>query len=160
MEYIKAQIMYPFLKRQNPLNKKYTLDLVNLDEATISKLKKAGVTLKKDTKGKGKGDYIVISSNKYPANVYDSRGNELPDSVVNSMGSGSVVSVPLKTYQTEYQGDIFTKVTLGNVRVHEYVEYKPEGLDDEDGFVYGGPQDDSDPHIDVDDDDLDDDIPF
>lgn len=159
MEYIKAEIMYPFMQSTNPLNKKYTVDLVNLSEEAIAQLEAEGITVKEDKSGKGKGHFVVATSN-FPTNVYDTQGNELPSNVVRRIGNGSVISMPIKTYTTKFGKETFTKLTLGTVRVLEMVEYTPSGH--EGSFVYDGPAPDDQKGEDQHDDkaDLEDEIPF
>lgn len=130
--FVKGTAHYAFLKRTSPVNQKYCMDLINLDEDSVAKLEAEGVSVK-DSEEKGR--WIGLTS-QYPAVVKDSKGNELPDSVVNTIGNGSLVSVPIKTYNTQYKKETFTKVTLGTVFVEKLVKYEVLPETEEDAFVY------------------------
>lgn len=150
MAYVTGIAMYPALARQNRMTGKYSMDITQLDDETVKALEEEGVNVKESD---DKGRWILVKSD-YKPKVKDTKGNDVPDEVIQKIGNGSKVSIPLKVYMTEYKKKKYYKVSLGTVFLRKLEEFQlaPDFDDEDDDFV-----------VDVNqskDEFVDDDIPF
>jgi len=128
MAVLRGTIYWADIRKPNKKTKKLQYDLGNLDKDTVKVLKEAGVRIK--DKGDDKGQFITVQGSvKYPPRVYDSQNNLLPEPV--RIGNGSTVKTNMRTYETEYEGEKFHKVSMSELMVIDMVSFG--GLEAEEG---------------------------
>ena len=135
-----------------------SVDVGDLDDASLATLKNAGVILRtvdkqdKDGNTIQKGKFVKCKSKEYSPTVIDSKKNVIgPDTLI---GNGSLVRVYFKTYEGTgpVKGQNFCGLAV--VKVLDLIEYSSDILDqiddDEEGFVSETTDVELDEDIDVD----------
>jgi len=116
---IRANIMWAYLNKQNPLSNKYSVDLTNLSDAATKALEGLGlkVSFKED-----KGHYIVCKSRR-PIQVYNAEGDEIPGDVV---GNGSKARAVVGFYDWQFSGKSGKSPSLAKLVIDELEVYEGE----------------------------------
>jgi hypothetical protein len=154
---LRGEIFWPCLRKPNDLSGKIQYDLGNMDADSLKLLKAHGIPTK--TKGDDRGAFITVKgSPEYPPKVMDSQRNPLSEPV--SLGNGTKVKVPFKTYEWTFKGKSGTGVGIGEIMVLKMVTYQGSGdgddaLAEEDGYVSAAAQ-----PSELTAEDLDDEVPF
>ena len=122
---VEAVISFPSLFETDD-NGKYSVQLCNLSDAAVERLKALGVPVKfKDDDKYGRGEYINTSSNyayKVTMDGVDMKGA--------SIGYGSRVRATLTTYDWEYRGKSGTSARVEKLEILELVETETDIPDD------------------------------
>ena len=153
---IKATIAWPFLHKKSEMSGKYEVNLCNLTVAQAKKLVALGIPkarirqedkkklAEREAEGKtvfDKGRYLVVKSGERYFTVSDNDKNVLPEDTV--VGNGSVATVTVKAipYQA-YGGGVMAG--LGDIIIHEMVEYQAPEEVEEDNTEEADDDDDED----------------
>ena len=147
-----AKLNTPMVTKMNPDDKRYSLDVGNLDKDNVKLAKELGMNVKKDDPNSGKANaglkesFVTLKKQGYDYNgnlnprpaVVDAKNNPLSDDMYKKIGNGSEVNVKFSSKTTKSG---FHQFHLEAVQVVSLIEYNsPESDDDGEGFgvVKGG----------------------
>ena len=130
---------WAFLNKKNEMAGKYTLDVGQLDAATVKELKDNGLNVRTKESKEGqpdRGQFITLKG-VYPPKIVDSQLNPIPRDTL--IGNGSLVRVTGKPFSGNNKFGDYTVFSWKTVQIVELVEYSGGGDDDEieatDGYV-------------------------
>lgn len=118
---IQGVAQWASLTEPNPMSGKYQLDLINLDDESVAKIKAAGVEVKYGSKGSKKesyGAYVTLKANK-PVSVFNA--DKTP--CVSKVGNGSVVACSVNPFEWNFKGKKGTSLGLRAVKVITLKEF-------------------------------------
>ena len=122
---------WAFLNKKNEMAGKYTLDVGQLDAATVKELKDNGLNVRTKESKEGqpdRGQFITLKG-VYPPKIVDSQLNPIPRDTL--IGNGSLVRVTGKPFSGNNKFGDYTVFSWKTVQVVELVEYSGGGDDDE-----------------------------
>jgi len=122
---------WAFLNKKNEMAGKYTLDVGQLDAATVKELKDNGLNVRTKESKEGqpdRGQFITLKG-VYPPKIVDSQLNPIPRDTL--IGNGSLVRVTGKPFSGNNKFGDYTVFSWKTVQIVELVEYSGGGDDDE-----------------------------
>ena len=122
---------WAFLNKKNEMAGKYTLDVGQLDAATVKELKDNGLNVRTKESKEGqpdRGQFITLKG-VYPPKIVDSQLNPIPRDTL--IGNGSLVRVTGKPFSGNNKFGDYTVFSWKTVQVVELGEYSGGGDDDE-----------------------------
>lgn len=122
---------WAFLNKKNEMAGKYTLDVGQLDAATVKELRDNGLNVRTKESKEGqpdRGEFITLKG-VYPPKIVDSQLNPIPRDTL--IGNGSLVRVTGKPFSGNNKFGDYTVFSWKTVQVVELVEYSGGGDDDE-----------------------------
>lgn len=111
----KAEIMWAFLTKQNPMAEKFTVDLCNLDDNAVKALESQGIRV---AQKEGKGRYITCKSTREII-ATDANGKTVSDVV----GNGSKAEVLVRPYEWDFKGKKGVSPSLSSLKITDLVVY-------------------------------------
>ena len=121
---------WAFLNKKNEMAGKYTLDVGQLDAATVKELKDNGLNVRTKESKEGqpdRGEFITLKG-VYPPKIVDSQMNPIPRDTM--IGNGSLVRVTGNPYSGTNKFGDYTVFSWKTVQIVELVEYKGGGDDE------------------------------
>ena len=126
---IEGTLFWAFLNRKNELSDCYSVDIGNLDDGDVAKLKTIGIEAKFNPKKPEMGHFITCKSKNYPIKATELSGDEIDVAVAN----GSKAKALVGTYEWKFKGKSGVSPSLKKLVVTELIEYKRDAeFDDED----------------------------
>jgi hypothetical protein len=113
----KAEIMWAFLNKLNPMAEKYTVDLCNLDDNAVKALESQGI---KVLSKEGKGRYITCKSVREIV-ATDASGKQI-DALV---GNGSKAEALVRPYEWDFKGKKGVSPSLSSLKITDLVVFSP-----------------------------------
>ena len=118
---------WAFLNKKNEMAGKYTLDVGQLDAATVKELKDNGLNFRTKVVKEGqpdRGQFITLKG-VYPPKIVDSQKNPIPRDTM--IGNGSLVRVTGAPYSGTNKFGDYTVFSWRTVQIVELVEYSGGG---------------------------------
>ena len=127
---IEGTLFWAFLNRKNELSDAYSVDIGNLDDGDVAKLKSIGINPKFNVNKPEMGHYITCKSKNYPIKAYEINGDELDEDI--AVGNGSKAKALVGVYEWKFKGKSGVSPSIKKLVVTELIEYKREVTMDED----------------------------
>lgn len=136
----KVTLFYPALATPNQMSDKYQVNIGGLTDEHIKALKEMGVDAsqikepqkfddpKKQEIADAQGKFIVARS-EFPVKVVNGKKKDIDETVIKTIGNGSVANVQLNSYDWTFKGKQGTSAGLQQVMLLKHVKY--EGFADE-----------------------------
>lgn len=128
---INATVMWASLNERNGKTGKYQVDLCQLTDDAVEKLKTLGVEARTREDQPEKGYFIVCKSQNYPIPAVDAHGK--PIDAQTKIGNGSRASAMISSYawNPKWGKDKRSPTIKGNLTITDLVEYVPSVVDEE-----------------------------
>jgi len=140
-----AKLHTPMGTNLSPDDKRYSLDVGNLDKSNLKLAKDLGMTIKTDDPDSGKNNaglkekFVTLKKYGYDYNgnlnpkppVVDSENNQLADEMYRKIGNGSEVNVRFSSKTTK---NGFTQFHLEAVQVTDLIRYDSPDVESNETF--------------------------
>ena len=136
MAIIKGTLYYPHFLAKNDVTQKFEVTVGNLDKQSIQVLKENKITPKKMEDKYEHMGYAISLRSDFAPKITDSKGRTLSESIIGSIGNGTVAKIAGNIYEWKFKGRKGLAMGLKEIRVLELKKYESvsEFTEEDEGF--------------------------